>query len=195
LQRLLPLGVRTIQLRIKDLTGIALVSEIQKAIALAHGFNARLFVNDHWEIALQHKAYGVHLGQEDLPDADIRALSAARIRLGVSVRSYAEAACVAGMRPSYTAIGSIFATASKDIDYKPVGVDEFQRFRQVIRGPVVAIGGITLEKAPELVAAGANGLAVISDVLSAADPVARAGSWLEFWKRLSPRSEQYHFGI
>jgi thiamine-phosphate diphosphorylase len=156
-------------------------SEIQKAVAIARRFDARLFINDHWEIALQHKAYGVHLGQEDLPGADLRTLSNARIRLGVSVRSYAEAARVAGMRPSYTAIGSIFATASKDIDYNPVGVGEFARLRRLIRGPVVAIGGITLETAPELVAAGANGLAVISDVLGAADPLARAGSWLNFF--------------
>ena len=83
------------------------------------------------------------------------------------------------MRPSYTAIGSIFATASKDIDYKPVGVEEFVRLRRLIRGPVVAIGGITLEKAAELKDAGADGLAVISDVLNASDPVARAKQWVE----------------
>ena len=189
LERLLPAGVRTIQLRIKDLTGAALDSEIQKAAAIARRFNARLFINDYWEIALKHDAYGVHLGQEDLPGADLQALSKARIRLGVSVRSYAEAARVAGMRPSYTAIGSIFATASKDIDYKPVGVAEFERMRRLIRGPVVAIGGITLESAPQLAAAGANGLAVISDVLSAADPLARAESWVKFWRGLSPQSK------
>ena len=187
LEKLLPVGVRTIQLRIKDLTGAALDLEIKKAIALARRFDARLFINDHWEIALKHVAYGVHLGQEDLPGADLRALSKAGIRLGVSVRSYAEAARVAGMRPSYTAIGSIFSTASKDIDYKPVGAEGFERLRRLIRGPVVAIGGITLEKAPDLTTAGANGLAVISDVLSAADPVARAESWLEFWKNLGPK--------
>lgn len=189
LEKLLPIGVRTIQLRIKDLAGAALNSEIQKAVAVARRFDARLFVNDHWKIALQHKAYGVHLGQEDLPDADLRALSESGVRLGVSVRSYAEAARVAWMRPSYTAIGAIFATGSKDINYKPVGVEEFGRLRKLIRGPVVAIGGVTLEKATELTAAGANGLAVISDVLSAVDPVARARSWLEFWSTVSPRSK------
>jgi thiamine-phosphate diphosphorylase len=179
----LPAGVRTIQLRIKDVTGAALDSEIHKAVACARRFNARLFINDHWQLALQHKAYGVHLGQDDLPGADLRALSESGIRLGVSVRSYAEAARAAAAHPSYTAIGSIFATPSKDIDYKPVGVEGFERLRRLIHGPVVAIGGITLEKAPELADAGADGLAVISDVLGAADPMSRAGSWLEFWKR------------
>ena len=182
LEKLLPLGVRTLQLRIKDLADAALETEIEQSIALARRFNARLFINDHWEPALRHKAYGVHLGQEDLPRADLRALAKAGIRLGVSVRSYTEAARAARLRPSYTAIGAIFATGSKAINYPPVGVAEFARLRKLIRGPVVAIGGITLEKAPILTAAGANGLSVISDVLSAVDPVARAGSWLEFFK-------------
>jgi hydroxymethylpyrimidine kinase / phosphomethylpyrimidine kinase / thiamine-phosphate diphosphorylase len=186
LEKLLPIGVQTIQLRVKDLAGDALDSEIQTAVALARRYDARLFVNDHWELAMKHRAYGVHLGQDDLPRADLRALSGAGIRLGVSVRSYSEAARAAGMRPSYTAIGAIYATGSKDIDYKPVGVEEFERLRQMIRGPVVAIGGITLEKAQELTTAGANGLAVISDVLSAADPAARAKSWLDFFTAARP---------
>ena len=182
LEKLLPIGVRTIQLRIKDMNGEALDKEICDAVAFARRFNARLFINDHWKIALKHEAYGVHLGQENLPDADLRTLSEAGIRLGVSVRSYSEAARVKSLRPSYTAIGSIFATASKDIDYKPIGVEEFAKLRRLIRGPVVAIGGITLEKGAELKDAGADGLAVISDVLNASDPAARAKRWIEFWK-------------
>jgi hydroxymethylpyrimidine kinase/phosphomethylpyrimidine kinase/thiamine-phosphate diphosphorylase len=178
LEKLLPVGVRTIQLRIKDMNGEALEKEIRDAVAFARRFNARLFINDHWKIALKREAYGVHLGQEDLCDADLRTLSEAGLRLGVSVRSYTEAARVANLRPSYTAIGSIFATASKDIDYKPVGVEEFVRLRRLIRGPVVAIGGITLEKKAELKYAEADGFAVISDLLRASDPVARAKQWV-----------------
>ncbi len=189
LEKLLPAGVRTIQLRIKDLSGADLDSEIRKAVAVARKFGARLFVNDHWEPALRHKAYGVHLGQDDLPGADLEALAEAGIRLGVSVRSYTEAARAAALHPSYTAIGAIFATGSKDIDYAPVGVHGFERMRKLIRGPVAAIGGITLEKAAELAEAGADGLAVISDVLNAADPIARAKSWLGFWGERSPKSK------
>ena len=181
MEKLLPVGVRTIQLRIKDLTGAALDSEIRNAVALARRTGARLFINDHWKIALQHEAYGVHLGQEDVPGADLQALSKAGIRIGVSVRTYSDAARAKGLRPSYTAIGAIYATGSKAIDYKPVGVEGFMRLRRLIHGPVVAIGGITLERAHELTATGANGLAVISDVLNAADPVARAESWLKFF--------------
>jgi hydroxymethylpyrimidine kinase / phosphomethylpyrimidine kinase / thiamine-phosphate diphosphorylase len=197
LEALLPVGVRTIQLRIKDRNDEALEKEIRNAVAIARRFDARLFINDHWKFALKHGAYGVHLGRDDLCNADLPTLSRAGIRLGVSVRSYLDAACVTGLRPSYTAIGSIYATDSKAIDYKPVGVEEFARLRRLIRGPVVAIGGITLEKAAELKNAGADGLAVISDVLNASDPVARAGNWLEFWntpnlksKVPGPRSEQ-----
>ena len=182
LKKLLPVGVRTLQLRIKEMNSKALDKEISDAVAFARRFNARLFINDHWKIALKHKAYGVHLGQEDLPHADLRTLSEAGLRLGVSVYSYSEAARVKGIRPSYTAIGSIFETPSKNIDHKPVGVEEFAKLRRLIRGPVVAIGGITLEKGGELKDRGANGLAVISDVLNASDPVARAKQWMEFWK-------------
>ena len=189
LEKLLPAGATTVQLRIKNLAGTALETEIKNAVALARRFDARLFINDHWELALKHGAYGVHLGQDDLPGADLEALAEAGIRLGVSVRSYTEAARAAALHPSYTAIGAIFATGSKDIDYAPVGVHGFERMRKLIRGPVAAIGGITLEKAAELAEAGADGLAVISDVLNALDPIARAKSWLEFWKERSPKSK------
>ena len=187
LEKLLPAGVRTIQLRVKDLRGAELESQVRAAVDCARRFDARLFINDHWELALRCKAYGVHLGQEDLPGADLSALSKAGIRLGLSVRTYSEAARAKAVRPSCTAIGAIFATGSKDIDYKPVGVEEFSRLRRLIAGPVVAIGGITLERAPELAAAGADGVAVISDVVSAPDPLERARNWLEFWKERSPK--------
>jgi hydroxymethylpyrimidine kinase/phosphomethylpyrimidine kinase/thiamine-phosphate diphosphorylase len=181
LEKLLPAGIRTVQLRIKDMNGEALEKEIRQAVAFARRFDARLFINDHWKIALKHGAYGVHLGQEDLRHADLPALSKAGIRLGVSVRSYVDAARVTGLHPSYTAIGSIYTTASKVIDYQPLGVEAFAKLRQLIRGPVVAIGGITLEKAAELKAAGADGFAVISDVLNANDPVTRAERWVKFF--------------
>jgi hydroxymethylpyrimidine kinase/phosphomethylpyrimidine kinase/thiamine-phosphate diphosphorylase len=112
LERILPLGVATVQLRIKNKQGAALEREIADAIACARRYGARLFVNDYWQLALKHGAYGVHLGQEDLETADIAALAQAGIRLGVSTHCYAEVAHALALRPSYIAIGPVFHTTT-----------------------------------------------------------------------------------
>jgi len=189
LRKLLPLGVRTIQLRIKDLGNTMLEEEIRAGIDAARHFNANLYINDHWSLALKHGAYGVHLGQEDLPGSDLRALAAAGIRLGVSTRSYFELAQAMSVQPSYVAIGSVFPTASKTIDYDPLGLGHFRRLRKLIDLPVVAIGGITLEQAENVWLAGADGMAVISDVVNAPNPSARAGDWLKFFANPPRRDE------
>lgn len=180
IERLLPLGVKTIQLRIKDLTGPALDHEVRAAVDIARRSEVRLFINDHWHLALSHRAYGVHLGQDDLPHADLTELAAAGLRLGISTRSFEEIARAKAVRPSYVAIGSLYATPSKSVDYQPLGLNVFRRLRKLIDVPVVAIGGITLERAPEVRAAGADGFAVISDITDAGDPEARVKDWLQF---------------
>jgi thiamine-phosphate diphosphorylase len=182
LHRLLPLGTRTIQLRVKDLTGADLEREVEDAAACARRFGARFFVNDHWELALRFRAYGVHLGQNDLPGADLGALARAGIRLGISTMSAPEIAAANRIRPSYIAIGAVFSTPSKPIEYTPLGLDRFRDLARQARVPVVAIGGITIERAAEVCAAGAEGIAVIADVLSAPDPEARARKWLHFFE-------------
>lgn len=180
IERLLPLGVKTIQMRAKDLAGPALESEIRSAIECARKHNARLFINDEWRLALKHKAYGVHLGQEDLAFADLPALAGAGLRLGVSARSYFEIARVASVRASYISLGAVFPTASKTIAYDPIRMDLFHQLRQLINVPVVAIGGVTLERAAEILSAGAEGMAVISDITRAPNPEARVKDWLRF---------------
>ncbi len=179
-KRLLPLGVRTIQLRAKDLNGAELESGISRAIALAATFKARLFVNDHWELALKHKAYGVHLGQDDLPHADLRAIRQAGCRLGLSAHSDAEIARALSVMPSYIAIGTLYSSPSKTFAHAPLGLDAFARMRKLIGVPVVAIGGITLERARDVRAAGADGFAVISDITKAANVEGRVRDWLRF---------------
>ncbi len=175
LEKLLPLGITTIQLRAKDLTGAALEKEIVAAIELARHFNARLFINDAWELALKHRAYGVHLGQEDLPGADLAALAHGGLRLGISTHNYTELACAAAVRPSYIAIGPVFATTTKTLAHPALGAAGFGRLAALAPAPVAAIGALTPERARELPAA--NGFAVIGDILQAADLAARVGQW------------------
>ncbi|OAI49168.1 hypothetical protein AYO45_03235, partial [Gammaproteobacteria bacterium SCGC AG-212-F23] len=113
LARLLPLGITTIQLRIKNKDLMFIEKEIQKSITLANQYHARLFINDYWELAIRHKAYGVHLGQEDLTTASISAIQHAGLRLGISTHNYYELARAHAVRPSYIAFGAIFATQTK----------------------------------------------------------------------------------
>jgi hydroxymethylpyrimidine kinase/phosphomethylpyrimidine kinase/thiamine-phosphate diphosphorylase len=177
LEKLLPLGVTTLLLRAKDLTGAALETEIRLAIEIARRYGARLFINDAWALALQHGAYGVHLGQADLEGADLPALARAGLRLGISTHNYFELAVAAAHRPSYIAIGPVFATASKTLAHPPLGVAGFRRLARLAPAPVVAIGGLTPERGADLRAAGASGYAVIGDVVNAPDPIARVRAW------------------
>jgi hydroxymethylpyrimidine kinase/phosphomethylpyrimidine kinase/thiamine-phosphate diphosphorylase len=182
LAKLLPLGVKTIQLRIKDLRGGVLEDEIASGIRLARHHNARLFVNDHWELALKHGAYGVHIGQDDMPGADLEAIQQAGLRLGLSTHGLAEIARSLAVVPSYIAVGTVFTSPSKTFEHRAIGMEGFRRLRSLVGVPVVAIGGITLERAEELRAAGADGIAVISDVTRAEDLKARVASWLRLWR-------------
>jgi hydroxymethylpyrimidine kinase/phosphomethylpyrimidine kinase/thiamine-phosphate diphosphorylase len=181
--RLLPEGVKTIQLRIKDLTGEALRNEIANAVRLTRQSDCRLFINDHWEIALEHGAYGVHLGPEDLHRCEVEKLRAGGVRLGVSAYSYAGAARAHALRPSYLAIGPIYPTATKALPYPPQGIDGIRRWKQVLNYPLVAIGGITLERAAEVAETGVDGVSVVTDLQRAENIEARARAWLELFAR------------
>ena len=180
--RLFSLGLTTVQLRIKDLDDGAAEKEIEEAVRIARRFpKSRLFINDRWAVALKLGAYGVHLGQDDLPDANLAGLRAAGLRLGISTHSYAEMARAKACRPSYIAIGTVYRTTGKVMDCPPLGVDAFARMARLSDVPVVAIGGISLENAPPLLAAGADGLAVISEILDAPDLQARVMDWTRLW--------------
>lgn len=178
-ERLLAAGAPMIQLRAKDLSGAALEAEVARAVELGRRFHARVFINDAWEPALKHGAYGVHLGQDDLPHADLPALRRAGLRLGLSTHTFAEMARAMAVIPSYLAIGTLFQSPSKSFAHAPLGLENFRRMRPLVEVPVVAIGGITLERAAEVRAAGADGVAVISDVTKAADVEARVAAWIK----------------
>jgi hydroxymethylpyrimidine kinase/phosphomethylpyrimidine kinase/thiamine-phosphate diphosphorylase len=177
-EKLIRLGVKTIQLRIKNTTGSVAEKEIIESIRLANEYKCRLFINDYWEIALEHKAYGVHLGQEDLETADLPSLMEAGLRLGVSTHGYAEVARALALHPSYIAIGPIHATTSKQVNVTPQGVSALRRWRRTLRCPLVAIGGITLQNAREVLDTGVDGIAVMKDLASYADSEAQVKSWL-----------------
>lgn len=179
LEKLLPLGVSTIQLRIKDLTGEELEREIAQASAYARQFNCRLFINDYWRLAIKYGAYGVHLGQEDLKTADLEAIHQAELRLGISTHCYWEVASALSVRPSYIAIGPVFTTTTKSMRFAPQGLEALRRWRKSLPYPLVAIAGIFLENAPEVLATGVDGIAVVRDITQASNLPERVASWLK----------------
>jgi len=166
LKALYDAGITTAQLRVKILQGESLEKEIVEAIKISKIYNARLFVNDYWELAIKHKAYGIHLGQEDILEADIQAIYNAGIRLGISTHTTAEIQIALDIEPSYVAIGPIYKTNSKKMVYHPVGLADLQRWAKDVDYPVVAIGGINLNSIEPVVDThGANGVAMIGGVL------------------------------
>ena len=173
-QRLLNWGVRTVQLRIKAADHTPAVIALQVRAAVEAGSKvpgAQVFINDHWQLALAAGAYGVHLGQEDLDTADIEALCRAGLRLGLSTHTPAELARAHAVQPSYLAIGPIYPTTLKVMPYEPVGLVQLKAWAPLAAPyPVVAIGGISLERMPGVLACGVDGVAVVSAVTLAADP-------------------------
>ena len=182
-ERLLGWGVRTIQLRIKtaDHTPAEISAQIIAAIEAGQAVpGAQVFINDHWQLALAANAYGVHLGQEDLDIADIETLRSADIRLGLSTHTPEELARAKAVQPSYLAIGPIYPTTLKVMPYEPVGLTRLAEWAKLAAPyPVVAIGGISLERLPGVLACGVDGVAVVSAVTLAADPRQAALNGLE----------------
>lgn len=172
-------GARFIQLRSKDLPRDRLRQEIATALwhCAAHG--AELVVNDYWDLAIELGATYVHLGQTDLDDADLPALRGRDIRLGVSTHSHDELQRALAIDPDYVALGPIYPTTLKAMPWEPQGLDRIGEWKHLIGSrPLVAIGGITLERVPLCLAAGADSVAVVSDITANADPETRAQAWI-----------------
>ena len=182
LRRLLPLGVTTAQLRVKNLNGEALAEEIRQAVLLSRQYKTRLFINDYWRLAIDHGAYGIHVGQEDLDTTDLTAIAASGLRLGISTHSYAEAARAHALRPSYIALGPIFPTTLKSMRFAPQGLDTLKIWRSLFTCPLVAIGGITLESAHAVRKTGVDSIAVVSDITQNADPEGRVRQWMQAFR-------------
>ncbi|MBE0705271.1 MAG: thiamine phosphate synthase [Afipia sp.] len=178
--RLAKLGVGTVQLRAKDLDDTKANALVRDALAAVRGTATKLVVNDYWRAAIDNGAQHLHLGQEDLVDADLAAIRKAGLTLGVSTHDEEELANALAADPDYVALGPIFFTTLKSMRFKPQGIERITRWKQMIGGlPLVAIGGIKLEHAAEIFAAGADSIAVVSDVTQNADPDARVRAWLD----------------
>ena len=177
--RLTWLGVGTIQLRAKNLDHADALKIVREALGVTKGTNTRLVVNDYWRAAIEARAEHLHLGQEDLADADVKAIRAAGLSLGISTHDDAELKAALAAKPDYVALGPIFPTTLKAMRFAPQGVARITEWKKRIGAiPVVAIGGIKFEQAGEIFAAGADSIAVVSDVTQNADPDARVRQWL-----------------
>jgi thiamine-phosphate pyrophosphorylase len=178
-ERLTKLGVGTIQLRAKDLDDADALQIVTDALAITQGTQAKLVVNDYWRAAVVAGAKYLHLGQEDLADADLKAIREAGLSLGVSTHDDAELETALAAKPDYVALGPIFFTTLKSMRFAPQGIPKITEWKKRIGDiPLVAIGGIKFEHAAKIFAAGADSIAVVSDVTQNADPDARVRQWL-----------------
>jgi thiamine-phosphate pyrophosphorylase len=177
--RLALLGVGTIQLRAKGLNDSEALQTVTDAIEIIRGTDAKLVVNDYWRAAIVAGAKHLHLGQEDLADADLKAIRDAGITLGISTHDDAELETALRADPDYIALGPIFPTTLKSMRFAPQGIPKITEWKKRIGDiPLVAIGGIKLEQAREIFAAGADSIAVVSDVTQNPEPDARVRAWL-----------------
>ena len=171
LEIVLKYGVKTLQLRIKNKPAEQVEQQIIDAIALGKKYNARLFINGYWQLAIKHQAYGVHLGQEDMALADLAVIADAGLRLGLSAHGYYEILRAQQLKPSYIALGHIFTTQNKEIASQPQGLIRLQKYVQLISDvPSVAIGGINLERAPAVWKTGIGSIAVVKAITLSDDP-------------------------
>lgn len=169
--RMINIGANTVQLRAKNLSGKDLADEIARCVKAAQGSQTQLFINDHWQAAIDAGAYGVHLGQEDLDTADLSAIRQAGLRLGISTHSDAELARALALQPSYVACGAIFPTTTKKMPTAPQGLERLRHYvKQAGKTPTVAIGGIDLSNAQAVLNCGVSSLAVVRAITNAKNP-------------------------
>jgi thiamine-phosphate pyrophosphorylase len=184
--RLTRLGVGTIQLRAKNLNEKDALAIVREALAVTEGTPTKLVVNDYWRAAIDANATHLHLGQEDLADADLEAIRGAGLSLGISTHDDEELATALRAKPDYVALGPIFFTTLKSMRFAPQGVAKITEWKKRVGNiPLVAIGGIKLEHAAGIFAAGADSIAVVSDVTQNADPDARVRAWLAVQKEMA----------
>jgi thiamine-phosphate pyrophosphorylase len=187
LERLVPLGVKTVQLRLKDAPGERVRREIGGSLEVCARHGCQLIVNDYWREALSLGADYIHLGQEDLADADLPTIQAKGIRLGISTHSEEELDIALAAGPDYVALGPIYETRLKAMKWAPQGLARLTQWKRRIGSlPLVAIGGLTPARADGVRAAGADSLAVITDIFAHPDPQVRTSEWLLWAERCRP---------
>jgi thiamine-phosphate pyrophosphorylase len=179
LEWLVPLGVKTVQLRLKDAETSEINRQIEASLALCAKHGCQLIVNDYWQEAIALGADYIHLGQEDLAAADLEAIKAAGLKLGISTHSHEELEIALKAKPDYVALGPVYETKLKKMKWAPQGLDRVTEWKSLLSCPLVAIAGITVERAPNVLAAGADSLAVVTDIIAHPSPESRVAEWLE----------------
>jgi thiamine-phosphate pyrophosphorylase len=195
LARMLPLGVRLVQLRVKDKAEVETGREIARAKTLCAEAGCVLVVNDYWHLAIEEGCDFVHLGQEDLEEADLGAIRKAGMRLGISSHDEAELERALATKPDYVALGPVYPTILKAMKWDPQGLDRVTQWKRRIGIiPLVGIGGISLDRAPGVFEAGADIVAAVTDITLNADPEERAKAWIaatrQFVEPTSPPSSR-----
>ena len=179
LRRALPLGVKLVQIRIKDQPAPRLMGELALAQELCREHGATLVVNDHWRAAIDLGCDFLHLGQEDLDLADIAAIRRAGMRLGISTHDHAELDRALSLGPDYVALGPVWPTILKKMKWDQQGLDRVTEWRRLVGHiPLIAIGGVTPERALQALAAGADTVSAVTDITLNPDPEARIREWL-----------------
>ncbi len=180
LQRMLPLGVKLVQLRMKDQPEDVVRAEIATSRDLCNAHGAVLVVNDYWQVAIDAGCDWIHLGQEDLDDADLKAIRKAGLKLGVSTHDDDELERVLAMDPDYVALGPVYPTILKKMKWEQQGLPRVTEWKARVGDiPLVGIGGMSVERAPGVLEAGADIVSVVTDITLNADPEARVRQWIE----------------
>ena len=180
LKRMLPLGVKLVQLRMKDLPEDGLRQFIAQAQSLCRAYGAVLVVNDHWRIAIDAECDWVHLGQEDLDTADLPAIRRAGLKLGISTHDHAELDRALSISPDYVALGPVYPTILKKMKWKRQGLDRVTEWKRLVGDmPLVAIGGMSVERAEGALEAGADIVSAVTDITLNDDPEGRVRQWIE----------------
>lgn len=180
LQRTLPLGVKLVQLRIKDTPEADILPIAQTAQALCRQHGATLVLNDYWRVAIEVGCDWLHVGQEDLDTADLTAIRRAGIKLGISTHDHAELDRALSLSPDYVALGPVYPTILKKMKWTQQGLERVTEWKCLIGDiPLIAIGGISVERAAGAFAAGADVVSAVTDITMNADPDGRTRAWLE----------------
>ena len=180
IERLVPLGIKLVQLRIKDLPEDDIAQHIRRSQAVCRQHNCTLIINDYWQLAMSMGCEWVHLGQEDLDTADIDAIRAAGLRLGISTHDHQELKRALALSPDYVALGPVYPTILKKMKWHEQGLDRVTEWKSLVGNvPLVAIGGMSVDRAALAFSAGADIVAAVTDITLHADPELRVKQWLE----------------
>lgn len=180
IERLIPIGVKLVQLRIKDVSEDILREHIKRSKAICEKFGCQLIINDYWQIAIEEKCDFIHLGQEDLADADLASIRKAGLKMGVSTHDSAELDKALAVKPDYVALGPVYETILKKMKWQPQGVEKVTRWKSLVGDlPLVAIGGLTPDRAQGVLQAGADSAAVVTDIKLNENPENRVNEWIK----------------